>query len=178
MSNTEKEQQYLQLSILGYIELATFVAIAFWLATDNNNAGIALGSQLIVMYLAGGITLIPSALAFILGPKKQDAKSIRKAVDTQKVLFITVCIAILPSFGMATWHPQFLLACGAGLFFYPIASGLVNSITRDSNPEPSRVAVSSPVNHEVSSSPAPMAGQFCAKCGSAFNDAGKCPSCA
>lgn len=177
MSIEKEKTVWTQLSIVGFLELAAFAAIAVWITLDQSN-GADMSGQLITMYLFGGVTLVPSAISFIRGPKKQNRKAIRSALTMQRVLFIFVCLAALPAMIFASWHPQYFLACLIGFVFFLVASSMVNYLDPKAKGVPvSAVSDNVPVS-EAPASSSNLAGQFCSKCGSLMDSTGKCSECA
>lgn len=173
----EKEAQpdrFKQLRVLGITELATYALLLVGLILSPGS----IGDIGIVMYALGGLTLVPSALEFVNAPVKRSIENVVKARNLQKPLFISVCIAILPSLmGFALGAPGYFVACFAGLFFYISGTSIVNNLARGDVPA---VQVQPQPVPQVVSAPAQTAatGKFCDKCGSKLNASGKCPSCA
>ena len=118
------------LRVLGATQLATylaaFVAIA-WPRTqewETFHWGDGFKEVIVMMFAAGGATLIPSSIAFLnLGNKLTVAK-LNTGMLLQKTLFIACCFAILPIMYIAQSrmfeYTAIELAVVAGLAFYPI----------------------------------------------------------
>lgn len=166
------------LAVLGAIELVTFLAIAAWMYLDNEGGWgqdiiMSIPTGMLVAYLAGGITLVPSSVMFMLAVNRVDPERILLAKKMQFVLFIAICVAVLPALLFAEWHSQFFVACLAGFLFYPIAALLVKGLRIAAGPTPSSSGQASELDPATSS----LAGQYCAKCGSIKYSTGECPKC-
>jgi hypothetical protein len=174
MENEVKPDRFKQLRVLGIIELSAYVVLLAGLLLMPGT----IGDIGIVMYALGGLTLVPSALTFVNAPTKRSIEDVVKARNLQKPLFVSVCIAILPSLmGFALGAPAYFVACFAGLFFYITGTSIVNNLVRGEAPLIQPQPQSQPETVSAPAQPA-ATGKFCDKCGSKLDDSGKCPSCA
>ena len=172
MESENQEALFAKLRVLGIVELSTYVLILLSLIFGGREI-----DGVIVAYLFGAFTLVPSAISFVAAPKRQSIEEVVKARNLQTALFVAVCIAVLPSMVMLFWGaPGVFFASVAGIFFYIIGNAIVKSLTGVTAPavQPSSAqpgAVESPLASAAT-------GKFCDKCGSKLDSNGKCPSCA
>jgi hypothetical protein len=177
----EQDKRWVNLRILGAVELGLYIALAAALALPQQDE-IFISSQLVQMYFWAALTLVPSTIIFISSPKHQKVELILTARRLQKALFIAVCLAFLPSIFLAQYQPALLTATFLGLIAFPVMSSFVKAVLPES-PESPAPAGEAPVTKEqlpvaekVQS--VTTATKFCPKCGSQIGTDGKCPSCA
>lgn len=177
MNKTEKSA-WNRLRVLGIVQLVAFVSIAAGLyyqpsLGDVGYLGSFGGEPLLQTYLYGGLTLIPSAVIFILAPNQKKLDQLKIARILQLILFVAVCAAFLPSAIIAQSEPLLLIACLVGIAFFPFMTSFVSALVPRAV-----VAVAQPVVATQTQNAAPAAGKFCDKCGSVLGAEGKCPKCA
>ena len=178
MDSQDKEIKSVQLAALGAVELATFLAIGAWIYFDVSGGwgepvSMSIPDIMVGAYFLGALTLVPSAIMFMMAAKGTTASKLRVARGLQFALFICVCIAVLPSMFFASWHAQFLIACLVGFVFYLLATSTVKSLMPGYQPKSFATAPTDQVETAKTST----VGQFCAKCGSLLDSTGKCPTC-
>ena len=177
----EQDKRWVNLRILGAVELGLYLALAAGLALPQQDE-MFIANQLVQMYFFAAITLVPSSIIFISSPKHQRVDLIRIARRLQKSLFIAVCFAFLPSIFLAQYQPALLTATFLGLIAFPVMSSLVKAVLPETpaSPAPAGEAPVTkeqlPVAEKVQS--VSTATKFCPKCGSQIGADGKCPSCA
>lgn len=122
------------LRILGAVELICYLALGYFLINPIANLGFSFtpdnGMKAIILqlYVAGAITLLPSAVIFVLPRQKLTTKLMQTAQSLQKILFWASCAAILPLLfivqsGMVEYQ-ILLIACVLGVGFYPFMRNL------------------------------------------------------
>ena len=172
--------RYRAIQILGIVELVTFVGFTAALASSTSGDyldGVPMVSNVsgfLNAYLAGGLTLVPSAVIFIISPFQRKASQLKLARGMQLTLFVCVCIATLPAMLFARWEPLLFGACLAGILFFLIMSSLVKPLLTDDRP---KAAVDATKSEKPTLNLVDL--KFCPTCGSALTSTdGKCPNCA
>lgn len=131
------------LKIFGYAELFlyfTFLALLVfskYLPGDSfgDEGPKSVGEFIVMAYLVGGVTLIPSALIFAFSYPKMKPTTLETAQTLQLVLFIAVCAALLPllyiSMSQMIEYTILLSACALGFFLYFMMRKLVQQALAD-----------------------------------------------
>ena len=172
-----------QLMALGIVQLVTYVAIGLAIyyegsASDSGNP-LALGPIGLNAYLMGSVTLIPSAVIFILEARRPNVSGLRLARGLQITLFIAVCVAFVPALMLASFshHAWLVIACVLGVIYFPFMTALVRKLI------PTAVPVNAPApepsSEQTKATPVSLENaKFCPTCGSVVDADGRCPKCA
>jgi hypothetical protein len=177
----EQDKRWVNLRILGAVELGLYIALASALALTQQDE-MFITNQLVQMYFWAALTLVPSTIIFISSPRHQKVDLVLIARRLQKALFIAVCFAFLPSIFLAQYQPALLTSTFLGLIAFPVMSSLVKAVLPETPESPapageaSVTTVQQPAAEKVQ--PVTTATKFCPKCGSQIGADGKCPSCA
>ena len=172
-----------QLMALGIVQLVTYVAIGLAIyyegfASDSGNP-LAIGPIGLNAYLMGTVTLIPSAVIFILEARRPNVSGLRLARGLQITLFIAVCVAFVPALMLASFshHAWLVIACVLGVIYFPFMTALVRKLI------PTAVPVNAPepepTSEQTKATPVSLENaKFCPTCGSVVGADGRCPNCA
>jgi len=174
------ESAYKGLRVLAIVQLSVFTVILSWMLVEMS-MGFTLGgleSFPVFMYALGAITLVPSALVFINSPTVRNLQKILSAKLAQRALFVSCCIALLPSAILAMARPPFLLASIAGILFHLFLLPMLKTIL----PTPILIPTPIPAEYGAAKLPTepvkPGVALYCSKCGAPLGPKGTCPSCA
>ena len=177
----EQDKRWVNLRILGAVELGLYLALAAGLALPQQDE-MFIANQLVQMYFFAAITLVPSSIIFISSPKHQRVDLIRIARRLQKSLFIAVCLAFLPSIFLAQYQPALLTATFLGLIAFPVMSSLVKAVLPETPGLPTSTAGAPTSADQTRTAEKVQAvtatSKFCPKCGSQISTDGKCTACA
>jgi hypothetical protein len=136
------DKAFKSLTILGWVQLGAYLLVLYSvMASLGIGTGVFLptdqagwskvgdfGGILFQTYLAGGLTLVPSAIIFIRSGKNLKASTIGTAKTLQTILFAACCCAFLPlMFVQQTHIPVYgalLIATFLGIGFFPVQLAL------------------------------------------------------
>jgi predicted membrane channel-forming protein YqfA (hemolysin III family) len=126
------------LKALALVQLAIYFVLFVLLAWPRTETwgtfhwGDGIKEVLVLMYAAGGVTLIYSAIVFLDFGNKISRERLEQAKLAQKALFIACCAAVIPISFIAMSNLMeytiLVIATVIGLAFFPITLTLVKKV--------------------------------------------------